>query len=451
MDAARLRQALLRPDSSLVIFVGSGVSVSASIKNGKLQHPCATWTGLLEEGLRRVPETQSWKEWHLTRLKGGDAAAFVEVAQVLRDRLEKERAFAAFLVEAFQTMECCDNALRDALQMARKRGAAFATTNYDGILEGALGESTVHRSEKQSLKQWIDHGRGVFHAHGHFSKPQDVVLGVSDYNAVLESELTQYALNSLSHKTIIFIGAGPTGLGDPNVSKLLAKMASLKLGERFVLARESEVGSFNHDVVVPVSYGPNYADFVPFLRFLFAPDATILKPPQTAKRGPFIIKTSLTYKGQEMYLCQLKNDTQFREIFLRPFHDLRDTYHHFWMAEFEAAHLMVYLETPDGSLALSPGVVVTTVQRNERHRLCAGQLGIVHFNLIATADQWIGGSSCASILWSWREGKDRFFLKPVHVGWPDPANEDGMLYEWSTAKTQKAAEGLRFSLITPSN
>lgn len=424
---------------------------------------CASWMGLLEEGLKRCSTDQKWRDDHLEKLRNGSTT---EVAQAVRDTLEgkkgsyvretpeKRVSFSKFLEEATKEMKCHNDSslLLVALQRARLRGAKFATTNYDDILENVLGQSAVHRSDEDALRDWVEKGKGVFHIHGHFSRPGDVVLGCKDYDAFLKSRATQYALDSLSNKVdslsnkvVIFIGAEPT-VWDPNISKLISRIASVS--PMFVLARQSEMGAFNQKGVTTVSYGTDFAHFVPFLLFLFSPNDSILKPPETVRRGPFMIKTSTRHQEQDMYLCSKKTDTQYREIFLRPSRDLGDTFHRFWVAEFDAAHLMVYLETSDGLLALSPGLVVAAVgQYHQRHRLCAVQFGIMHFNLIATCDQWVdGGSSSAGFLWSWREGMDRFFLKPIHVGCPDPGNQSRTLHEVSTVKTQSVSEGLRFSL-----
>lgn len=62
---------------------------------------------------------------------------------------------------------------------------------------------------------------GVFHVHGSYHNPQEVVLDTTDYYRVANADELQNVLKTfLEYKTILFIGCG-SGLEDPNFSGLL--------------------------------------------------------------------------------------------------------------------------------------------------------------------------------------------------------------------------------------
>jgi hypothetical protein len=62
---------------------------------------------------------------------------------------------------------------------------------------------------------------GVFHVHGSYRDPHELVLDTTDYYEVTNSDEVQRVLkNFLEFNTILFVGRG-SGLEDPNFNALL--------------------------------------------------------------------------------------------------------------------------------------------------------------------------------------------------------------------------------------
>jgi hypothetical protein len=62
---------------------------------------------------------------------------------------------------------------------------------------------------------------GVFHVHGSYHDPREVVLDSTDYYKVTQSSEVQNILKTfLEYKTMLFVGCG-SGLEDPNFDVLL--------------------------------------------------------------------------------------------------------------------------------------------------------------------------------------------------------------------------------------
>jgi hypothetical protein len=110
----------------------------------------------------------------------------------------------------------------DTLKALHQKGATILTTNYDDLLEKSCGLPPIGRSNKDEVLGFKRGGiDGVFHVHGSYHNPHEVVLDTKDYYEVAHSDEVQSILkNFLEFKTILFVGCG-SGLEDPNFNVLL--------------------------------------------------------------------------------------------------------------------------------------------------------------------------------------------------------------------------------------
>ena len=97
---------------------------------------------------------------------------------------------------------------------------------------------------------------GVFHVHGCYHDPHEVVLDGMDYYAITQSDEVQNLLKtSLEFHTILFVGCG-SGLEDPNFDALLKRASEHQeniSNRHCLLIRNGD--SLNYRPLVRLKYG----------------------------------------------------------------------------------------------------------------------------------------------------------------------------------------------------
>jgi len=272
---ARLKNAL--KDKRLVIIVGAGVTLSATANiSGPL--PRITWTGMIRNGLDHlVNEGYVDSGNRRTRLaykalEDPDTDSLLDAANILSSQLKQNGQFPTWLESVFDNLhqEVRHPAILDTLKALHQKGATILTTNYDDLLEKSCGLPPIGRSNKDEILRFkrgdLD---GVFHVHGSYHNPHEVVLDTTDYYQVAHSDEVQSILkNFLEFKTILFVGCG-SGLEDPNFNALL-KWASEEQknipNRHCLLVRDGD--NLNHRMLLRLKYGPDYQDLAPYLHNL---------------------------------------------------------------------------------------------------------------------------------------------------------------------------------------
>ena len=152
------------------------------------------------------------------------------------------------------------------------------TTNYDELLEHYCKLQRVRRSIPEDVRKY-EQGTldGVFHIHGSFQDPKEVVLDPIGYYKITTSDDVQNLLKTyLGHNTILFVGCG-SGLEDPNFNSLLRWASEREENipnHHYVLALERE--NLCHSPLITLEYGRNYQDLVPYLTWLLDDPANAL-------------------------------------------------------------------------------------------------------------------------------------------------------------------------------
>jgi hypothetical protein len=291
MALGRLQAAMASEDVRPVPFVGSGVA--SAVTGGA---PCASWSGLLLDGIeqcrQRVSVPSGWAERMRKHLASADAISYMAVADEVRRRLEARaegRDFASWLQDSVGSLTPTDQGW-ELLSAIRSLGQMIVTTNYDTLLEIAGPEPTLHPEWKALTwkdSQWksaADHKPVVLHLHGMAAKPQSVIMSSADYQRIVDDRLdkviSQYVFLS---RRFLYIGCGD-GLSDPHIAPLMRWVIEVLTAhkeqeqqedqEHFILVRGGELHQFIADPlpdrISPVAYGAEFHELADFLHKLGA-------------------------------------------------------------------------------------------------------------------------------------------------------------------------------------
>lgn len=277
----RVKKALA--DKKLVIVTGAGVTLDATgyVPGGELER--LKWKGLVEHGFRylerkcnpAISDQRKTLERN-QRINNGryflsqsETESHLLAAQILRKELEDEGRFAAWLDSVFDDLPIKNKALLDALQALHENGATLLTTNYDHLLDRYCRLETIHRSATNDLLRFR-RGRafkdGVFHIHGSYQNPDDVILDPIDYYKVKVSpEVQDFLRKCLQDDLVLFVGCGG-GLGDANFSALLGWITDKHRAiahTHCLLVTNND--SYNFNPLVRLKYGANHGDLSSWL------------------------------------------------------------------------------------------------------------------------------------------------------------------------------------------
>jgi SIR2-like domain len=261
----------------VVAIIGAGVSIGAT------EHaPTASWIGLLKDGIARCesvgnsPPPAGWGNRQRAALGADDPVDRIGVATQIEERLGAPDGgeYAKWLRETVGQLRARDEAVLTAL---KNLGVQLVTTNYDGLLEAATGYPPVTWREGAAVQRVLRGEEvGILHLHGHWQRPDSVVLGKRSYGDVVGDEHAKTVRTALSlMRSFLFIGYGQ-GLSDPNFRPLLQWMRKVFASaeyRHFRLCLESEQAAIQaehqqEERVFALSYGAKHADLAPFLESL---------------------------------------------------------------------------------------------------------------------------------------------------------------------------------------
>lgn len=313
-------------DQAAVIVVGTGASKSLS--GGA---PFADWFGLVEAGIsysRILGASEGWETNQRSSLEyaraENDQAALIGVASQIQIRLRATgpQAYFDWLRETVGALEVRDGALAKAIGAL---GCPLLTTNYDQLLEKALGLPTIVWDDQNRMRDLLKGGQGVGHLHGVWEKPGTVVLSDTDYQRILNSDPAQHLQSAhYSMKAFVFLGYG-SGLADPNFGNMLdihRKLFPESNHDHFRLCRTSDLEALQiehaGDSIRPIAYGDDYADLVPFLRSLAPKDSNALSKGDTVAFAAEAILDQLRSEAVLVDETTLVDDRQLDEITVPP-------------------------------------------------------------------------------------------------------------------------------------
>lgn len=224
-----LAKLLDRDEPRVLVVVGTGITAGAT------SAPHASWSGLLNHAVGFLLEREVISERKARELKTALNVAFspfnlkraLKCAELLEQNLRKpsNNLLPLWLKDTFHNLKARTGrtdtlqALLDLQQM----GALLLTTNYDSLLSHATGLPPVTWEEHVDfLKVMHGHRPGILHIHGHWQRPNSIVLGKSSYDRVVADRYFQDLFKSLWLEwNWLYVGCG-NGLDDPNLGRLLA-------------------------------------------------------------------------------------------------------------------------------------------------------------------------------------------------------------------------------------
>jgi hypothetical protein len=292
-NVAKIRQAL--NDKKLVIIIGAGVSLDAI----QPPPPRITWIGLIQDGLNYLEEERlvAGDDEELTHYRKVLTRDNLSVRTVLRacgylkDELDCHKRFPTWLDSVFGSLhhEVNRPGVFKALRDFHRRGARLMTTNYDELLEHYCGLHRVRRLIPEDVRKYERCSlNGVFHIHGSFQDPPEVVLDSIGYYQVKTSDDVQNLLKTyLAHNTILFVGCG-SGLEDPHFRALLEWASSREEtipNHHYLLARDRD--NLRYNQLITLRYGSDYEDLVPYLITLLEDPPSALAVDTSANRMTF--------------------------------------------------------------------------------------------------------------------------------------------------------------------
>lgn len=278
----------------MVIIVGAGVSLSATFPSP----PRITWTGLISNGLEYledeagIPSDDRELDFYRSSLQqeSPKLRQILRACNYLREELVQHNKFATWLRDVFEKLheDVKQPQILRTIGRAHSAGARILTTNYDELLEEECQFQRIRRSIPEDV---IKYGQGtlsgIFHIHGSYQDPDDVVLDAIDYYKIRASDNVQELLKYyLAHNTVLFVGCG-SGLEDPNFEALLA-WASQRAGNvahhHFLLARTGE--NLRYDPLITLKYGQDYDNLEPYLRDLLGLQDLPTEEVETVSKEP---------------------------------------------------------------------------------------------------------------------------------------------------------------------
>jgi hypothetical protein len=246
---------------NLVIVAGTGVTMS--LTGGE---PTSDWLGLIKNGINHVQNRLADDAALLSlRLERATTDDLISIAQDLQRHLGED--FARWLARSVGDLPL---KVREVAEGLGKLGVPILTTNYDDLLERALGRPTATWLQPSEMRRVLRlESQAIGHLHGVWSDIDSVVFSQGSYQRITENADAQNVQKSaFDMKTFLFVGVGD-GLSDPNFSPMVSEFAKRFPSSpytHFRLCLNSDVDPATElKSVVDVGYGDSYTDLAGFL------------------------------------------------------------------------------------------------------------------------------------------------------------------------------------------
>lgn len=265
---------------NVIAVVGAGFT-SATCPGSS----AASWPSLVREGMTQIASRHEGLQGHLKRVEmfleeaeqSGDTHDLLMAAQTVRNDFytyEDEQSFANYLSDTFSDLRPSNPDLGKAI---KNLDVPVATTNYDTLLEHALGtDSSITWDNRTDMLRVLRHDKtGVAHLHGVWTHPKSVVFSIEDYTRLTANKDAVFGeTTSMASRHFLFIGMGE-GVLDPNFTELM-RILKDRTGHsnhyHWLLCRESELESMQAKLATttirPVSYGSDFDDLPAYLKLV---------------------------------------------------------------------------------------------------------------------------------------------------------------------------------------
>ncbi|WLA74091.1 methyltransferase domain-containing protein [Bradyrhizobium diazoefficiens] len=277
----------------IAIFLGAGIS-AALAENPRIDgFNVASWGGLLTHGAKWLLDWCRYEDDFFKSIEldiRGDTTTMLAAAQKVSQGLKDHNEYEKWLRASVGTLKYSSRAavLAEYLKAFAAKQIPLITTNYDGLLEAAMGLEAITWQDKERLLQQLDRSTArspkIIHLHGQYERPESVVLGITDYTTLLGDEFLEAWRTSLGlTNSLLFIGFGK-GLDDPHFLKFISLVQKLiRHGDNRIyrLCRTEECDELTkQNMGIPVAYGDDFAQLPEFLgKFLQGGLPESKKPP----------------------------------------------------------------------------------------------------------------------------------------------------------------------------
>ncbi|KAE8306248.1 SIR2-like domain-containing protein [Aspergillus transmontanensis] len=276
---AALTDVLWEKQRKLILVVGAGVTLNATMEETGKHLAELTWNGLVRSGLDHLSQLPHFEQYndrldHAYRaLERNTEASLMDAINIMKSLMVQEGELSSWLNLTFSALKVHQPAILDVLRDLHKEGAILVTTNYDHVLDQHCRLDPISPSDNpDDIKNFKSgHLDGVFHLHGSFRRPESVVLDTTDYYRIVNSETRKMLEKFFEFDTVLFIGCG-SGLKDPNFGPLLSWMKEyLQNMEKRHCILTTERDKTDYRPLRSLRYGPDYADMAKYLRTLMDP------------------------------------------------------------------------------------------------------------------------------------------------------------------------------------
>ena len=302
-------------NNKLVYVFGAGISAALS---GKIY----SWIHWLKDGIACIKNKEEAGQLMGLLNETPDVTGMVTIAGRIIEEVKRCGTYDEWMHASF---ECCDivnHELADTLKKLSITQDIFATTNYDKMLEYAVGMTSLSFHDSGQAFSMLDNDLSthVLHLHGLYDSEHgidNIVASEEQYHELLSNEGAQFIQNILSTRTIVFIGCGKT-TDDVNISRLIDfAVHHLKLDRTYYFLHVGKkYDGYLPENIVPISYGEEYGDLNDFLE-----SVALCRLERKAESSPIVDKTIFSksrygsfgldeyyYANEKLKFCGRKNE-----------------------------------------------------------------------------------------------------------------------------------------------
>jgi hypothetical protein len=254
-----------------ILILGAGTSMAMT--GGAAT---SNWVGLIKHGIEAASTDEDWAAMQQMNLDyaldKSDISGLVGVASQIAAKLKAQspQKYSDWLRDSVGSLRPRHTKLAHAVAAL---GLPILTTNYDDLVEKALGVPSINWTNPEAMRAVFRHeDKAVGHLHGVWTSPESVIFSESDYTRLLGDERGQFVQQAhYSTKSFIYIGFGG-GLHDPNFSRLVGRHSAMfpeSRGDHFRLCLDAEVSDLedthgSHDIRV-ISYGSGHEQLADYI------------------------------------------------------------------------------------------------------------------------------------------------------------------------------------------
>lgn len=255
-------QNILKSDEKIVYLCGAGVSIAFDNRS-------KNWWNWLQSGRGFLSESD--RLFFDELIDKGDTIALTEAAEFLLYTLKTSGKYKIFMDDSFSVLEPLDESLKKSFIRIARMGDYIATTNYDSILEKAVGSGSVTYSSPDEMLHVMQckSKNKILHLHGSYNPDSgidDIVAGEGQYKDIVENKGAQFIQNLIGTHSIIIVGCGKT-VEDVNLKGFLGFVSQYLKSDipYFYLYKEGADTEGLPENVIPISYGDSFSDLPRFM------------------------------------------------------------------------------------------------------------------------------------------------------------------------------------------